>query len=61
MIDDRVASGSLAMDHRGRVWMSAKISKLPDFCKQGSGNSFADVDATAAEPKSFAEIGRAHV
>lgn len=54
IIDDRVASSSLAMDHKGRIWVSARVAKLPDFCKAGSGNKFAANDGTNQDPKSFA-------
>ena len=54
IIDDRVASSSLAMDHKGRIWLSARVAKLPDFCKAGSGNRFAAMDPTTQDPKSFA-------
>jgi hypothetical protein len=54
IIDDRVASSSLAMDHKGRIWLSARVAKLPDFCKPGADNPYAAMDPTTSDPKSFA-------
>lgn len=55
IVQDRVASGSLTMDQRGRVWLSARVSKeAADFCRPGSGNPYAEIDPTTSGSKDLA-------
>jgi streptogramin lyase len=55
IIQDRVASGSLAMDQRGRIWLSARVTgEAPDFCRPDSGNPFAGIDPTTSGSKGLA-------
>jgi streptogramin lyase len=55
IVDDRIASSSLTMDQRGRVWLSARVSsEVPDFCKPGSGNRYSAIDPTTSDSKSLA-------
>jgi len=53
--EDFVAPGSLAMDQKGRVWVSANINtETPDFCQPDSGNKYAAIDPTTNNAKDFA-------
>jgi hypothetical protein len=55
IVQDYIASGSLAMDQRGRVWLSARVAReAQDFCKPGSGNPYAERDGTTDGSKGFA-------
>jgi streptogramin lyase len=55
IVQDHIASGSLAMDHRGRVWLSARVAReAPDFCRPDSGNPYAERDGTTQGAKGFA-------
>jgi hypothetical protein len=55
IIDDRVASGSLTMDQRGRLWVSARVTAdASAFCKPGSGNPYAAIDPNTAGSKGLA-------
>lgn len=55
IVQDYVASSSLTMDQKGRIWLSARVENgAPDFCQPGSGNPNAEIDPTTSGSKGLA-------